>query len=72
MKILCVNRRTYLAEWGEEINVTTVLIEGEMGDYAAYTGIGSDEHVARRGDKISFEEAKIHFPVGLKEELYRK
>lgn len=54
------------------VEVRTVLVSGDIGDYAAYTGIGSQEFVKRLGNKISFEEAKIHFPLGLKEENYRR
>lgn len=50
----------------------TVLVAGDVGDYAAYTGHGRAEWVAEFGDKISFEEACVHFPGGqLKKELYR-
>lgn len=51
--------------------VVAVLVEGEIGDYACYVGVGLPEWVARHGDKISFEEACIHFPLGLKREKYR-
>jgi hypothetical protein len=55
-----------------EGEVKVVLVEGAVGDYACYVGIGSAEWVGRRGDKISFEEACVHFPGGqLKQELYR-
>jgi len=53
--------------------VVTVLVAGDIGDYAAYTGLGPPEWVARHGDKISFAEACCHFPGGqLKKELYRE
>jgi len=56
-----------------KIPIAVVLVEGQIGDYAAYVGIGSDEWIAKFGDKLSFEEACCHFPGGqLKEELYRK
>lgn len=49
-----------------------VLVAGEVGDYAAYVGHSENpEWVARHGDKICFEEACVHFPSGLKRELYR-
>lgn len=48
-----------------------VLVEGDIGDYAAYVGHGDPEWVARHGNKISFEEACCHFPIGLQKELYR-
>ena len=71
MKILNRNRRTFLSEDGREVTVTAVLVAGVANDYAVYVGIGSDEYVARHGDKISFKEATCHFPFGLREELYR-
>jgi len=71
-KIIGKNERWYTSEDGEEIGVITVLVEGRVGDYAAYTGIGSPEYVAKLGNKISFKEACIHFPFGLDEEKYRK
>ena len=70
MKLLHINRRGYFTEEGHYVEVKTVLVEGQIGDYAAYTGIGSDDYVMRRGDKISFEEAQIHFPIGLVKEKY--
>lgn len=78
MRILGVNLRCYPQEPGsagrifDDVKVKVVLVAGDIGDYAAYAGIGSDEWVALRGNKISFEEACIHFPGGqLKRELYR-
>lgn len=88
-RIIGVNRRHYPTFiWAEGVDheagnvdgwsqnppgITTVLVLGDIGDYAAYTGIGSDEWVARHGDKISFEEACVHFPGGqLQREKYRE
>ena len=69
--ILGVNARTYPMQRGTgddwELNpptVLVVLVAGEIGDYAAYAGIGSREWVARHGDKIPFDEACVHFPGG--------
>ena len=45
------------------IELSVVLVEGDIGDYAAYCGQGSDEFVAAHGDKISYDEANIHFAV---------
>jgi len=73
-KILCVNIRHYPTEdvSSPPPQVTVVLVAGDIGDYAAYAGIGSDEFVAQLGNKISFDEACCHFPGGqLKRELYR-
>lgn len=53
-----------------KIITTTVLVEGEIGDYAAYTGHGDPDWVAEYGDKISFAEACVHFGK-LDREKYR-
>lgn len=79
-KILGMNSRTYPMQRGAgddwEPNPPTiwvVLVAGSIGDYAAYAGIGTPAWVARHGDKISFEEACVHFPGGqLEEAKYRK
>jgi hypothetical protein len=59
--------------WCDDPPVTrTVLVAGDIGDYACYVGHGTPEWVARHGDKISFEEACLHFPGGqLEKEKYR-
>jgi len=71
--ILAKNERYYPTQHSllEPICVKVVLVAGAIGDYAAYAGIGSDEFVASNGDKISFDEAQIHFPIGLEREKYR-
>lgn len=76
--IIKVNLRTYAREAepdaparDEQSTVTVVLVGGGANDYAAYVGIGSPSFVARHGDKLSFEEARIHFPVGLEKDRYR-
>ena len=71
MKLLGIDRRGYFTEEGYYVEVKTVLVEGKIGDYTAYTGIGSDDYVMRRGDKISFKETQIHFPIGLVKKRYR-
>ena len=80
-RILGNNTRTYPMqrepgsdEWAiNPPSVVVVLVAGDIGDYAAYCGIGTPDWVARHGDKISFEEACIHFPGGqLEEGRYRK
>ena len=79
-KILGINKRCYPMHDMDEPGgwsmsapeISTVLVEGDIGDYAAYTGIGPPDWVARHGNKVSFEEACVHFPGGqLKRELYR-
>lgn len=71
-KIINENIRGYAHELYGRQDVRTVLVEGEIGDYAAYVGIGSSEFVSQQGDKLSFEEAQIHFPVGLERNKYRR
>ena len=52
-------------------NVSVVLVAGAIGDYAAYVGLGQDfSLIAEQGDKLSFEEARCHFP-GIEREKYR-
>lgn len=83
-KILSINRRHYptqasfmpdraaVEDWcADPPGIVTVLVEGDIGDYAAYSGIGEPEWVARHGDKIGFEEAAVHF-LGIKRENYRE
>jgi hypothetical protein len=78
--ILGCNERWYLPEFAKLMDaattmvcVRTVLVAGDIGDYAAYQGIGSQEYVARHGDKIRFAEACCHFPGGqLEESRYRQ
>lgn len=70
-KIININKR-YLPP-DRLIPLMTVLVAGEIGDYAAYQAITEDPEYAQRfGDKISFKEASCHFPGGLEEELYRE
>ena len=71
MKILNTNKRSYYSEAGHMVTITAVLVAGDIGDYAVYVGCGSDEYVARAGDKISFKEATCHF-IGLQEKKYRE
>lgn len=82
VEILGVNRRSYPTKAAYEaldrgapldecdnlyVSVVVVLVGGEVGDYAAYIGGGDPEFVARHGDKLCFEEAKVHFPWIVKE-----
>lgn len=74
--ILGVNVRSYPTEcktWdGCYTSVAVVLVAGTNDDYAAYAGCGTPEWVARHGDKVTFDEACIHFPGGqLDRERYR-
>jgi hypothetical protein len=74
-KILRIMTRWYPTSTGaERIPVTAVLVAGEMDDYAAYIGIGSEtqaQGIATFGDKLSFAEALLYFPYRLDETRYR-
>lgn len=78
-KIISINKRCYPAQdmiYGrigrilDALTTTTVLVEGRIGDYAAYIGYGDPEWVAKYGDKLSYIEARCQFP-GIDEEKYR-
>lgn len=72
-KIIGVNSRSYPAQnMDGYIDVKFVLVEGDIGDYAAYAGCGTDHFVAMQGNKLSFNEANIHFCGGLEKEKYRE
>jgi len=75
-KILSVNERWYPTPNGMDRKpVTVVLVEGNIGDYAAYVGIGTKDDaagIALHGDKIGFTEATCHFPIGLEKNRYRE
>lgn len=79
MKILNVNQRIYpksknpfdTNDTESYIEITAVLVEGEIGDYAVYIGIGSPDFVSARGNKLNFNEALCHFP-NLEKEKYRE
>ena len=62
--------REYPCQFGYSIILTTVLVAGQVGDYACYTGYGTKEFVAEQGDKLSFDEARCYFP-GIEKEKYR-
>ena len=71
--IIGQNERCYPSESSPlkgYIEVIVVLVEGTIGDYAAYIGEGRPEWVAAFGNKISFREAREHFP-NIIEDKYR-
>lgn len=70
-KILGVNTRAYPSFVEDYVEVSVVLVAGAIGDYAAYVGSGPPEWIAKYGNKVSFEEAQMHFPLGLDREKYR-
>ncbi len=62
--------------WWSVLRVTPdhvlVKVSYPQGNLERRIGIGPPEWVVRHGDKLSFEEACIHFPSGqLKREHYR-
>jgi len=71
-KIVAVERRTYPCQFMPEDPPATlfVLVEGMIGDYAAYVGHGREDWVSRFGHKLSYDEAVQVFP-GLTKEKYR-
>ena len=71
-KIICVENKSYPSENSGYANISIVLVEGQIGDYATYIGQGSPEWIAQNGDKLSFNAAKIHFPIGLDKNKYRE
>ena len=75
-KVIGVNERWYPTPSGMDRRpVTVVLVEGSVGDYACYVGIGTKDDaqgIAAHGDKITFAEACCHFPFGLEEGKYRR
>jgi len=63
MKILNVNTRCYpSASLSGFVEISAVLTEGEVNDYAVYTGEGPPEWVSRHGHKLSEQEARVQFP----------
>ena len=53
-------------------DLMAVLTVGDVDDYAAYIGIGSDPAwVADHGDKLAEQEARIHFPGLPEDAAYR-
>ena len=55
-------------------DITVILVEGSVNDYAAYIGAGHDPQWVRKyGDKMTFSEACCFFPsMELQEDRYRK
>jgi hypothetical protein len=48
---------------GGTVHLTYVLVMGHAQDVACYVGEGTPEWVAFYGDKVSVEEAELHFPA---------
>jgi hypothetical protein len=55
-------------------DITVILVEGSVNDYAAYIGAGRDpDWVRKYGNKMTFGEACCFFPsMALQESRYRK
>ena len=72
-KIIGENVRCYPAQNGQGyVEIKVVLVEGVIGDYAAYAGCGTNQFVAAQGNKISFNEANVHFCGSLEKDKYRE
>jgi len=68
-KIISQTAEYYPKQDGETCTLTIVLVEGTIGDYAAYIGQGDPVWVARFGQKLLFGDACRYFH--LTQELYR-
>ena len=68
-KIISQTTEHYPTQNGETCTLTFVLVEGNIGDYAAYIGQGDPVWVARFGQKLLFGDACRYFHLA--QELYR-
>ncbi len=59
---------------GVRSNVTIVLVNGRVDDYAAYIGAGTDPDFVRKfGEKLSYAQACAFFPaMALEGARYRR
>ena len=63
-KIVGSNNRSYRCEDGTIIEIKAVIVIEENKLYCGYiAGSGSDQYVTDYGNKMTFEEAKTHFPT---------
>jgi hypothetical protein len=71
--IIGVDKRCYPSNLTDRgyVEITVVLVEGAIGDYAAYIGHGTKDFIRSSGDKLSFREAQQHFP-DIEKEKYRE
>lgn len=61
--IVGANRRYYTCEDGTAVTIKAVLVQREDGKFTGFiAGYGSNRYVADYGNKMSFNEAKSHFP----------
>lgn len=74
MKIIGMDERGFPSQAFGHCDYTVVLTESEGPEpYACYIGQGSPEWVANHGDKLTFERAKLHFPISpMTPETYRR
>lgn len=70
-KILEIDEQYYPTQYGDVVSLRVVLVEGNIGDYAAYAGIGTTQFVAAMGNKISFDMANAVFGGKLERKKYR-
>lgn len=55
------------------VDVTTVLVADGRGDYAAYRGVGPEQHIVWRGAKLRYKEAlELFGPELVDEDHYRR
>lgn len=57
--------------YGADFMLRFVLVQGAIGDYTCYMGIGPAEFVRDHGNKVSFEMANAVF-AGITRERYRE
>lgn len=75
-QVLAINKRRFVKEPDMDdpavpyVIVSTVLVAGAVGDYAAYEGIGNPEWIKEHGNKLTYDEARERFS-GLGEKRYR-
>ena len=50
--------------------ILNVVLTENVGQFAVYLGVGSDEFVAKKGQKIKYERALMYYPL-LEKEKYR-
>jgi hypothetical protein len=61
-KIIGTDRRGYASAPRDIVNITVVLVLGEVNDCCAYIGEGDPEWVAAHGDKLPLAEVDTYFP----------
>jgi len=72
--VLGVNARSYPSELHGSIHFRVVMLEDQSdGKRTVVVGDGPVDWVANYGFKLSFEDARLHFPnVGLEKDKYKQ